>query len=81
MELRTYLRVVNPIVSLLILLICLWAAMVEEGNFEPGNVLSESIPTYFLAKGLFCSSALFILGKILEKMLGNTDTEAETRDS
>jgi hypothetical protein len=74
MKLRTYLRIINPIVSVLVLIICLWAGMVDEGDFKPAGVIKGSISTYFLAKGLFCSSALFVLGKILEMMLTKPDT-------
>jgi hypothetical protein len=73
MKLRTYLRIINPIVAVLVLLICLWAGMVDEGDFKPSGVIQGSISTYFLAKGLFCSSALFVLGKILEMMLAKPD--------
>ena len=63
-RMKTYLRVVNPVIAVLVLLLCLWAAANDEG-FKPMGMLKGSIPTYFVAKGLFCSSALFILGKIL----------------
>ncbi|MBZ5706840.1 MAG: hypothetical protein LAN63_15935 [Acidobacteriia bacterium] len=65
---KTYLRIVNPIVALLVFLLCLWAATFEDGNFRPMGILKGGIPTYFLAKGLFCSSALFLVGKILSVM-------------
>jgi len=42
---------------------------VSDGNFKPAGPLDGGIPAYFLAKGLFCSSALFILGKLLQHML------------
>ncbi|MCS7017019.1 MAG: hypothetical protein NZM42_12990 [Gemmatales bacterium] len=63
MDLKTYLRVINPIVALLVLILCLYAALFDDG-FKPEGVFKGSIPTYFLAKGLFCSSALYILGQI-----------------
>lgn len=67
---KTYLRVVNPIVAVLVLALCLVAATFEDGVFKPAGLLRGSIPTYFLAKGLFCSSALFILGRLLLHLLG-----------
>ncbi len=67
---KTYLRIINPVVALLVLLLCLWAATFDDGNFKPLGVLKGGIPTYFLAKGLFCSSALFLVGKILSAMTG-----------
>lgn len=66
---KTYLRIVNPIVSLLVLLICLYSCTVDDGDFKPLMPIQGGIGAYFLAKGLFCSSALFILGKVLQNML------------
>jgi hypothetical protein len=67
---KLYLRYINPVVSLLVLIICAYAAVTWEGDVD---VLLPwkygSFPAFFLAKGLFCSSALFILGKILERLL------------
>ncbi len=66
---KIYLRIINPIVALVVFLLCLYAATVNEGNFEPFALIKGGIPTYFLAKGLFCSCALFVLGKILLIMI------------
>ena len=66
---KTYLRFINPIVAIIVLLLCIWAAIFDEGNFEPRGIIFGTFPTYFFAKGLFCSSALFILGKILLEMI------------
>jgi len=62
---KTYLKFVNPAVAVLVLLLCLWAAMNGDNGFQPLGMLKGGIPTYFLAKGLFCSSALFLVGKIV----------------
>jgi hypothetical protein len=67
---KTYLKVVNPIAAGLVLLLCLIAASFDEGAFKPHALLRGGIPTYFLAKGLFCSSALFILGQLLLVLIG-----------
>jgi hypothetical protein len=67
---KTYLRVVNPIVAVLVLALCLLAAAFDEGVFKPAGLLRGGIPTYFLAKGIFCSSALFILGQLLLHLVG-----------
>ncbi len=67
---KTYLRIINPIVAGLVLLLCLWAATFDEGRFRPAGIIKGGIPTYFLAKGLFCSSGLFLMGKILSTMTG-----------
>jgi len=70
---RTYLRIINPIVAAIVLLFCLWAATFDGGHFKPSEVLKGGIPTYFVAKGLFCSSALFIIGKILAALTGRAE--------
>ncbi len=62
---RTYLRIANPLVALVVLLLCLWSALFDDGHFQPQGILGGGIPTYFLAKGLFCSAALFLMGNIL----------------
>jgi hypothetical protein len=62
---KTYLRIVNPTIALLVSLLCLWAAMNGDNGFRPRDMLKGGIPTYFVAKGLFCSSALFLVGKIV----------------
>jgi hypothetical protein len=67
---KTYLSIVNPIIAIVVLLLCIWAATNGDHGFEPLGMFRGGIPTYFLAKGLFCSSALFLMGKILS-MLGD----------
>jgi hypothetical protein len=62
---KTYLRVVNPIVALLVLVLCLWAGTFDDGRFKPHALLEGGLSTCFLTKGLFCSSALFLVGKIV----------------
>lgn len=65
---KTYLSIVNPIVAIVVLLLCIWAAMNGDNGFRPLEMFEGGIPTYFLAKGLFCSSALILIGKIVELM-------------
>jgi hypothetical protein len=65
---KTYLHIINPAIALVVLLLCLWAAMNGDNGFQPWGMLKGGIPTYFVAKGLFCSSALFLMGKILSLM-------------
>jgi len=65
---KTYLRIVNPVVAALVLLLCFWAAVFDEGQFKPSGLVKGGIPTYFLAKGLFCSSALVLIGRIVSLM-------------
>jgi hypothetical protein len=72
-NLGTYLRIVNPIVSALVLIICFYSALVNDDGFDVLLPLSGSFSSYFLAKGLFCASALFLVGKILEAMIAGKD--------
>ena len=74
-SMRTYLRIFNPLIALLIFILCSFAAMKEDKD-KPiivGNVVAGGIPTYFFAKGMFCGVALILLGKILEIQLGRND--------
>ena len=68
---RTYLRVINPIVAVVVLVLCLYAAFFDDG-FKPNAPIKGSISMYFIAKGLFCSSALFVLGRILLVLIEKT---------
>jgi hypothetical protein len=68
LNMKTYLTIINPTIAVLVLLLCLWAAMNGDHGFRPREMLQGGIPTYFVAKGLFCSSALFLMGKILALM-------------
>ena len=63
---RTYLGIFNPLIALLIFILCSFAAMKEDKNkpIVPANIIAGGIPTYFFAKGmfvalLFSSSAKF----------------------
>jgi hypothetical protein len=70
---RAYLRIFNPLIALLIFILCSFAAMKEDKDkpIVPTNIIVGGIPTYFFAKGMFCGVALLLLGKILENQLGN----------
>ena len=70
---RMYLRIINPIVAAIVLVLCVYASVFDEGNFKPAAALKGGIPMYFLAKGLFCSSALFILGRVLLSLTAKTE--------
>ena len=68
---RIYLRIVNPIIAFMIFLLCIWAGFHNmEGELEPEIILLGCFNIYFLAKGLFCSSSLFILGIVANHLLG-----------
>ena len=64
---KTYLRIGNPVVAALVLVLCLWAATHDDG--KPEGILAGSISTYFVAKGLFCSATLVLVGKIVALMM------------
>lgn len=66
---RTYLRVVNPLIALFVFALCTFAAMKEDKDktLNPPNIFYGGIPTYFFAKGIFCGAVIFLLGKVLEK--------------
>lgn len=53
--------------SWMIFLICLYTFLLGNKVFD-GKFENEVIPWYFLAKGIFCSLALYILFLVLEKL-------------
>lgn len=59
---KIYLRFINPVVSAIVLALCVFAAGID-------GFFGEPLGIYFLAKGIFCGFALFIMGKILEVMI------------
>ena len=79
---NTYLRYVNPIVALAILLLCIWASICTHGDkgydIQVHSIWRGGIPTYFIAKGLFCSLTVFILGKLLESRMANDHDDQST---
>lgn len=58
-------KLVN-VAAILIFLICLYSFLLGNGVFK-GKFENESIPWYFLAKGIFSSLGLYILMRILRK--------------
>ncbi len=65
-----YLRIINPVISLLVFILCTWAAICGDNNeIHFYGIVSGTFSTYFFAKGLFTGSSLFILGKILLEVL------------
>jgi len=79
---RFYLKWINPIIALVILAICCWIYFGgyfinlsgEETPFANGTPILDvdelGFSMYFFAKGLFCSSMLFLFGEFLKKYLG-----------
>ena len=62
----TPLRRLVPFAAMIILLICVYAFLLGNGVFK-GKFENEPIPWYFLAKGIFCSLALYLWVRVLEK--------------
>lgn len=73
---KFYLKVINPIVSIIIFVFCLIAATTDDGDFTLMAIFTGSFSSYFFAKGLFTSLLLFVNGHILLKSL---DFEPEKR--
>ena len=60
----------TPLVALAVLVIGLISASYDGTgkDFRYTGFLKESVPTYFLAKTLFCSTALFLLGQLVAEV-------------
>ncbi len=65
-KLKTFVSVV----AVAVFLICLYTFLLGNEVFK-GKFANEGIPWYFLAKGLFCSVALYLLVCILETVKGD----------
>ena len=81
-RLKFYLRYINPIVALVVLLLCVYASVKGEKK-EPlqlSNAFSGFLFTYFLAKGIFCSVSVFLLGKLVEAAIEIRDYAEENRN-
>ncbi|MFA5145721.1 MAG: hypothetical protein WC723_06990 [Candidatus Omnitrophota bacterium] len=64
------LKVFVSVVAILVFLICLYSFLLGNEVFK-GNFSNEAVPWYFLAKGLFCSVALYLLVNVLETLRKN----------
>ncbi len=53
--------------AVVVLLICVYSFLLGNDVFG-GKFKNESIPWYFLAKGIFCSLALVLLVRVLEAL-------------
>lgn len=65
-----FLKYFNPLLAVVVLAICIFAASTSYDNnsLEYTGWFKDPIQTYFLAKGLFCAVAIFLLGKVVEIM-------------
>jgi len=64
------LRVSVTIVAIMVFLICLYTFFLGNKTFD-GEFDNDGISFYFLAKGMFCSLALYLLVRILEAVREN----------
>ncbi|MBN1492615.1 MAG: hypothetical protein JW938_00560 [Candidatus Omnitrophica bacterium] len=55
------------IVCIMVFLICMYSFLLGNGSFK-GKFENDSIAWYFLAKGLFCSVALYLLMEIIQRL-------------
>ncbi len=53
-------------VCIMVFLLCMYSFFLGNGTFK-GEFENDSIAWYFLAKGLFCSVALYLLMEIVER--------------
>ncbi len=81
---KFYLKWINQIISIVILLLCTWVYLGNyffsfngDSYFSRGFFILDpdelGFGIYFFAKGLFCSSMLFLFGKFLERYLFGKD--------
>lgn len=60
---KFYLRYINPALALVVLALCVWAAVTQDRRTPNlAGIVAGGFGTYFFAKGLFCSAALFLSG-------------------
>lgn len=61
------LKISIGIAAMMVMVICVYSFLLGNKVFE-GKFENDSIGWYFLAKGLFCSIALYLLGCVIEKL-------------
>ena len=57
------------VAAIIVFLICFYSFLLGNEVFE-GNFNNDGLAWYFLAKGIFCSLALFLLVSLLEAFKG-----------
>lgn len=62
------LRIVVNATAFVVLAICVWAFLAGTEAFEGGEEWDNYIAWYFLAKGLFCATSLYLGGLIAERL-------------
>lgn len=66
--LRFYLRYVNPTAAIVVFGLCYLSSSLDLDQPEYIGMFQGSLQTYFFAKGIFCAIALFLLGKLVERI-------------
>lgn len=61
------LRIVVSILAFIVFAICFYTFLLGNGIFE-GKFENDGFSWYFLAKGIFCSTTLYLLSLILERL-------------
>ncbi|MGE5557245.1 MAG: hypothetical protein ACM3WV_01395 [Bacillota bacterium] len=59
------LKVITIIAAIIVFIICLYSFLLGNEVFK-GRFTNDGISWYFLAKGIFCSLALYLLVLVLE---------------
>lgn len=62
---RFLLKFVNPALAVFVLLLCIWAASMDNGKLNWFGIADGAFGTYFFAKGVFCAATLMIAGRSL----------------
>jgi hypothetical protein len=70
-----YLRVINPVISILVFLICTWSSIYYDSNsgINVFGIIAGSFPTYFFAKGLYTGGSLYLIGRILLEIVSKKE--------
>ena len=66
------LRKIVSVAAVIVLLICIYAFLLGNGVFE-GGFENDPIAWYFLAKGIFCSLALYLWVRVLQSLPGRKE--------
>jgi hypothetical protein len=76
---KFYLRVVNPVIALLLFILCFWASTVSDEKFSIFGIIVGGMNTYFFAKGLYTSCSLLILGRVLLEILNHSEKKVDQK--
>jgi len=71
---KIYLKIINPTLAILVLLLCTWSAVFDKGQVNIAGIIAGGFGSYFFAKGIFAFSSLLLLGKILLEIQEHRNT-------